>query len=29
MPVLAYDRLSKGAESYNKLAAEILKKERI
>lgn len=29
MPVLAYDRLSKGAESYCKLAAEILKKEGI
>jgi len=29
LPVLAYDKLSKGAESYGKLAAEILKKEGI
>ena len=29
LPVLAYDKLSKGAESYYKLAAEILKKEGI
>lgn len=29
LPVLAYDKQSKGAESYYKLAAEILKKEGI
>ena len=28
MPIMAYDRFSRGAESYNVLAQEFLKKER-